>query len=670
MGGAMSKLKALLLISGICSVALAADPTPPLSPPATPVTDSTTTAPQVEAAGAVPLTKADVDVWLDGFLPYALRTADIPGAVVTVVKDGQLLTARGFGYADKEKRTAVDPDRTLFRPGSVSKLITWTAVMQQVELGKLDLDKDINTYLDFKIPDYDGKPITLRQVMTHTAGFEEAIKGLIFSDPAHLLPLGDYLKRWTPERVFAPGTTPAYSNWATSLAGYVVERVSGETFDDYCDKHIFAPLGMSNSTMRQPLPKALEGQMASGYKPGAEAGKFEIVGPAPAGSLSSTGTDMAKFMIANLDGGKGLMSPETAATMHNSPLDKVNPDSLLPPLNRMELGYFETNVNGREVIGHLGDTEFFHTSLHLLMNEHVGVYFSFNSGGREGQVQTLRWSLFEDFADRYFPETAAAAKPIDEKTAAAHAALMAGNWQVSRTAFSSPIAILQLVSQTKVAVGAKGELVIPELLAANKQPRQWEEIAPFVWREKGGHDLLAAKVENGQVVRWSFGLLGPFMVFDRVPASRSSSWLLPAASVAIGVLLLTVLFWPIGWFARRKYRATFPLAGTALRAYKWTRWASLAVVLVLVGWMVVIQALFGSLENTAGTFDALMMALQVIGLIAFAAAAVITLWNASLTWRDGRKWTAKLWNTLLAASACVVLYVAFTFKLVAMTVNY
>ena len=444
-----------------------------------------------------------------------------------------------------EKRTPVDPDRTLFRPGSVSKLVTWTAAMQLVEQGKLDLDKDINAYLDFKIPEYDGKPITLRQLMTHTAGFEEAVKDIIFTDPAHLLPLGDYLKRWTPTRVFEPGTTPAYSNWATALTGYIVERVSGETFDDYCDKHIFAPLGMTNSTMRQPLPAALAGQMASGYKPGQEAGKFEIIGPAPAGSLSATGTDMAKFMLAHLDHGKGLLSPEAAAQMQNAPLDKFNPVSLLPPLNRMRLGFFETNINGREVIGHLGDTEFFHTSLHLLMKEGVGIYFSFNSGGREGQVQTLRWSLFEDFADRYFPASTAAEARPDGKTAAEHAAMMAGNWQVSRTAWSNPIAVLQLIGQTKVAVGPKGGLLIPELLGANKLPREWEEIAPFVWREKGGHDLLAAKVENGKVVRWSFGLLAPFMVFDRVPAHRSSGWIMPAASVSLGVLLLTVLFWPI-----------------------------------------------------------------------------------------------------------------------------
>jgi len=649
----MSKLKALVLIAvGFSSPAFSVEPT----------TD--------QPAGAVPLTKADVDVWLDGYLPYALRTADIPGVVVTVVKDGQILTARGFGYADREKRTPVDPERTLFRPGSVSKLVTWTAAMQLVEQGKLDLDKDINTYLDFKIPEYDGKPVTLRQLMTHTGGFEEAVKDIIYSDPAHIVPLGDYLKRWTPTRVYAPGTTPAYSNWATALTGYLIERVSGESFDDYCDKHIFAPLGMTSSSMRQPLPAALAGQMASGYKPGQDAGKFEIVGPAPAGSLSSTGTDMAKFMLAHLDHGKGLLSPEVAATMHNSPLDKIDPASLLPPLNRMELGFFETNVNGREVIGHLGDTEFFHTSLHLLMKENVGIYFSFNSGGREGQVQTLRWSLFEDFADRYFPANTAADAPPDAKTAAEHAALMVGNWQVSRTSWSSPLNVLQLISQTKVTLGPKGGLLIPELLGDNKLPREWEEIAPFVWREKGGHDLLAAKVENGKVVRWSFGLLGPFMVFDRVPAHRSSSWILPAASVSLGVLFLTVLFWPIGWFARRKYRATFPLAGTALRAYKWTRWASLSVLVVLVGWMAMIAALFGNLENLSGTFDAMLLVLQIAGLIAFIAAVVITGWNASLTWRDGRKWLAKIWNSLIAVSAVVMLYVAFTFKLVAMTANY
>jgi hypothetical protein len=145
---------------------------------------------------------------------------------------------------------------------------------------------------------------------------------------------------------------------------------------------------------------------------------------------------------------------------------------------------------------------------------------------------------------------------------------------------------------------------------------------------------------------------------------------MPASSVSVAILLLTVLFWPIAWFARRRYRAVMPLTGTALRAYKWTRWASLAVILVVVGWAAMIAALFSNLENLSGTFDTLLWLLQLVGLIAFLGAVVAAGWNAWLTFRDGRRWTAKTWNTLIAVSALVMLYVAFTFNLVSMTVKY
>jgi CubicO group peptidase (beta-lactamase class C family) len=143
---------------------------PAQRPPAPPTERA---GPEGPPAGPAQLTRADVQAWLDGFLPYALQVGDIPGAVVVVVKDGEVLFKKGYGYADLKRKKLVDPDRTLFRPGSVSKLFTWTAVMQLVEQGKLDLDQDVNTYLDFKIPPAFGKPITLRNAMTHTPGFEE-----------------------------------------------------------------------------------------------------------------------------------------------------------------------------------------------------------------------------------------------------------------------------------------------------------------------------------------------------------------------------------------------------------------------------------------------------------------------------------------------------------------
>ena len=186
----MRKLAALVAtIIGVAFLSGAIAQTPPTAVPPTPQVQPAKSGgaiPPPQGTGGRELTAEDVNAWLDGFLPYALGKGDIAGAVVTVVKDGQVLTNRGFGYADVEKRSPVIPDRTLFRPGSVSKLITWTAVMQQVEQGKIDLDADVNRYLDFKIPPYEGKPVTMRQIMTHTAGFEEQLKDLIGTNRANV----------------------------------------------------------------------------------------------------------------------------------------------------------------------------------------------------------------------------------------------------------------------------------------------------------------------------------------------------------------------------------------------------------------------------------------------------------------------------------------------------
>ena len=621
------------------------------------------------------LAKPDVDAWLDGYMPYALREGDIPGAVVVVVKDGQVLTARGFGFADLEKRTPVDPDRTLFRPGSVSKLVTWTAVMQMVEQHKLDLDHDVNAYLDFKIPSRDGQPVTLRQLMTHTAGFEETAKSIIFYDSKYLLPLEVYLKRWIPERIFAPGTTPAYSNWGTALAAYMVQRASGEPFEDYVEQHIFKPLGMNTATFRQPLPADRVAQLAIGYaKPGQPPLGFEMLGPWPAGSLSVSGVDMARFMIAHLqDGelnGQRIFSAATAQMMHDSPPDAVNPMSLVPPLNRMELGFFETNINGREVIGHLGDTEGFHTSLHLFMKDGVGFYVSFNGPGKAGAVQPLRNWMFMDFADRYFPDLSPADGHIDAKSTADHAMQMQGVWEVSRRSESNFLAALGLMGQTKVAAGPKGELIVPSLVGANGRPREWVEVAPFVWRDRNGHDRIAAKLVDGKVVRWSMDFLSPFEVFDRVPSGKSGAWLMPGLYASFAVLALTFLSWPIGWWVRRRYKATLAFAGSALKAYRAVRLFAGLSLGVLVGWATAIAMMLASLSRLAGSFDSVLWLLQLAGAVVFVGAVAASGWNLKLVWTGSSRWTRKLWSVLLLLANALVLYTAGRFGLLAFTVNF
>ena len=229
-------IAAILGIGGL-SVAVAQTTTkPPLGPsPAAAQVPTPPTTPANQAAH--PLTADDVNAWLDGFMPYAIARGDIPGAVVVVVKDGQVLTEKGYGYANVAKKIKVDPKTTLVRPGSISKLFTWTALMQQVQAGKVDLNADVNNYIDFKIPPYKGQPIKVINLMTHTPGFEEAVKDLISLGPKEI-PYDTLLKRWVPNRIYAPGTTPAYSNYGASLAGYIVQRTSGEPFDAYLEHHI------------------------------------------------------------------------------------------------------------------------------------------------------------------------------------------------------------------------------------------------------------------------------------------------------------------------------------------------------------------------------------------------------------------------------------------------
>jgi CubicO group peptidase (beta-lactamase class C family) len=331
------------------------------------------------AKSPAPLNAADLEAWLDGFMPYALERGRIAGAVVVVVRGSGTVLQKGYGYADVASRKPVSPDATLFRPGSVSKLLTWTAVMQQVEAGKIDLDKDVNSYIDFKIPPFEGKPITMRNIMTHTSGFEESVRYLISSDPKAAMPLKKLIPLALPERVFAPGTTPAYSNYATALAGYIVERVSGVPFDTYIEQRVFAPIGMTRSSFRQPLPDTLKPLMASGYSNVTEKAKpFEIVVPAPAGSLAATGADMGKFMIAHLNNGGALLKPETARLMHDTNARRLG------PLNTMALGFYEQWVNGRRAIAHGGDTEWFHTYLWLFPADDIGLYISMNSVGQQG----------------------------------------------------------------------------------------------------------------------------------------------------------------------------------------------------------------------------------------------------------------------------------------------
>jgi CubicO group peptidase (beta-lactamase class C family) len=624
--------------------------------------------PSVQNVGARSMTGTDVESWLDGLVPYALRTGDLAGAIVVVVKDGEVLATKGYGYADVAARRPVDPATTLFRLGSVSKLFTWTAVMQWVEEGKLDLDVDINRYLDFSIPARAGRAITLRDLMTHTAGFEERSKGLLRTTPETLRPLGEALQRWIPERVFAPGTTPAYSNYGTALAGYIVQRVSGMRFESYVDRHILAPLGMAHSTFMQPMPDSLQPFMSRGYGRASEGARpHEYVELIPAGAMVTTGPDIARFMIAHLQNGEydgeRILRPETARMMHETPL------TIIPPLARMLLGFYEHDINGRRVIAHAGDSQWFHTEVNLYIDDGVGLFVSINSTGRDGAASALRTALFEGFSNRYLPGPAGD-EPATVATAHAHGERIAGLYDNSRSSRSSFMALDDFLNQAEVTLNGDDTISVARSKGLDGKPKKWREIAPFLWQQVGGHHRLAAKIENGAVVRFGLEPVSPYSIYEPVKWWRSSAWLLPAVIVGAGALLVTVLLWPVGFLVRRYFGVPLALPASAARMRRLMRMSALAVLLTLGGWVLAFDVLRSSVDMMSARMDIGFASLHLLSLIVFVGAASLALCNLWCAWRGRSAWWSIAWSACLCMSCLAVLWLALVCHLIGVQLDY
>ncbi len=607
------------------------------------------------------LTVTDLHAFLDGFVPMQLEREDIAGAVVLVVKDGAILFAKGYGYSDAEKKTPVTVDTTLFRPGSVSKLFTWTAVMQLVEQGKLDLDRDINEYLDFKIPAKFGKPITLRNIMTHTPGFEEQIKDLITEDAAPSATLKQHLVTHIPERIFPPGTTPAYSNYGASLAGYIVERVSGRPFNDYVDENIFKPLGMAHSTFAQPLPAELKPLMSNGYRLGSGKPKpFEIIEEAPAGALAATAADLGRFMIAHLQNGKfenaKILRPETAAQMHSRQF------GLSPALNGMCLGFYEETRNGRRIIGHGGDTVYFHSDLHLMLENGIGFFVSYNSSGK-GEISP-RSALWYHFLDRYFPY----APPKVEKlaTAEADAKTVAGRYLTSRRSESNFLKVGAVEENVQVTPDENGTIKVEPFKDFNGQIKKWQEIAPLVYRSVNGQDLLAFVHDDkgNMVLAPNF----PAAAEQRVSLIQSADF---NQALILGVLIilgLTLLCWPLAAIIREHYHQRLDLDPSYMRLRPWVRvFCAVDIVFLIVFLMVLTSAGPNALSSRT---DFKFHAIQSLGVLGAIGTAVV-LMAALRSWKDPHAWFwGKVWNLLILLACLGFVWFSGHWNLLNFNLNY
>jgi CubicO group peptidase (beta-lactamase class C family) len=615
----------------------------------------------VEGAAPQPLGEAglrsreELEAFVDGFVGGELEAYHVAGLTVAVVKDGQLFFAKGYGWADVERRVPVEADKTLFRPGSVSKLFTWTAVMQLVEQGKLDLDADVNTYLtQFKIPATYAAPITLRHALTHTVGLEEGGIGyLMVRSPDQIVPLAQSLARHMPARVRPVGTScealsSSYSNWGTSLAGLIVANVSGMSFEDYVDANILRPLGMNNSTFREPLPEGLARGMSVGYS--FEAGAFKpqgyefIANFGPAGALAATATDMARFVIAHLEeGGAGdarILKPDTTRAMH------ARAFSPRPAVSGSGLGFYEDYVNGRRIIGHGGDTNYFHSELGLLENERVGYFVSVNTGDKAALVPR---HFVRAFMNHYFPARLPVVTPPEDF--ASRAAKYAGHYRAIRHSHTRFEKVFALMGGATVAPTSKKTLVIPDIFG---ESAQYVEVAPAVFREVDGDRMVAFVESDAGQVRGMVGQFA-FIPFDRL------RWY-EAAPFQFTLLGLSALFFLVALVsAVRNWKSD----KAAPRAARWAR-RNLGLLgglnlAFIVGFASIFAAGLDDLVFALpkGLYAVLTLPLVGLALTALAVVLVVRAWRQSFFTRGSRVlhtagvvaaiafvWFLNFWNLL------------------------
>lgn len=457
---------------------------------------------------AMPLVKGpndqnELEAFLDGEMAAQMAEKHIQGAVISIVKDSNLFFAKGYGYADLEEHIPVNPELTLFRPGSVSKLFVWTAVMQLYEQGKLDLDADINTYLDFNIPATYSQPITMKNLLSHTPGFEEVktTNNLFRLNPDKLRSLEEFIKSNIPARVFPPGKIGAYSNYGTALAGYIVERISGLSFNEYVEQNIFTPLEMTHATFRQPLPETLASNMSTGYNyVNGEylEGEFEIIDAYPAGSLSASATDMANFMIAHLQNGrygeKRILQEATVIQMHNRLFTHDE------RIDGMAYGFFENVFNVQRVISHGGDTILFHSGLFLIPEQNVGLFISTNSVGGAGVGD----AVIQAFIDHYYPveETPAPIPPADF---AERISPYIGEYTLTRNNFTTFEKLFAAMTPINVSLNDEGYLLL-----SLGETQQFVEVEPGLLQGRYDPDtkIIYRTDEDGRVYLLSTSPLG------------------------------------------------------------------------------------------------------------------------------------------------------------------
>jgi CubicO group peptidase (beta-lactamase class C family) len=416
-----------------------------------------------------------------------------PGAAVAIVEGDTTRLAKGYGKANVETNRPVRADETVFRVGSVGKLVTWTAVMQSIEEGVLALDEDVNTYLEnseVEIPDTYDEPVTLGHLGTHTAGFESALDPEVVSDADALAPLETVLAEQQPARIRPPGSAVGYSNYGAALAGHIVAEVHDTTFEDYVESEIFRPLGMNHSTFAQPVPDGHPGTLAAGHTRDGEA--FTVldkvfINMRPAGSLSATPSDMAQFMSVHLgDGAIGetrILDRSTARRMHS--VHHVRH----PAVNNWRYGFYEYGAPEANLLAHSGSTIYFMSLLVLAPDHDVGIFLNYNSD--TAQPARLE-QIIDRILDRYqLQPSPVQPDPTDKSGTQRRADALSGEYSLTMLPERGPLHLVDVLAHLSVETTDDGRLITGN--------REWIESKPYVFHEVDGDDVLAFEMDGDEV---------------------------------------------------------------------------------------------------------------------------------------------------------------------------
>lgn len=598
---------------------------------------------QPVAVGVAPLPRPELEAFVDGVVQRAMTRDHIAGVTISVVQNGQVMLKKGYGFANLGQRRPVDPDKTLFRIASISKTFTWIALMNEIESGHMRLDGPVNLYLPepLQLKDQGKKTqVRLRDLMTHTGGFEDRAMGQLFErDPNRIRPLADYLRQERPRRVREPGLLPSYSNYGVALAGAAVANVTGKPFEQLISEEIILPTGMRHTTFREarpwrdnlpaPMSEDLAAELSDGFSwtsLGWKVQPREFIGQvAPAGSASSTAGDMARYMTLLLNGGvidgKTVFSPK-AAQAFRTPMYRPAPEAA-----GWNAGFQDIPLpGGRRGFGHAGATLFFHSNMVIAPDLGLGVFISVNTDSGANLPATLPATIIEHFYAKPPAVPPASAMTYEQ------AKLYEGDYLTTRRAYGGLEGFInRVIGRASVRATPDGRLSISEGGSAalfNAAGR------PGVFKAVDG-PLIIVFDANGDRPSRFYAARG-FATYERISPMRSANLLVATVALAGLASLATVL----GTIVRNRREAR----QTPVQARASQMQTAQAVLWLISAVCMGVFAIRSS-DQTAAFFgwpSGWLLSASACALVA-ALMSVLTLGALPMVWRGGRRvdsWTA------------------------------